>query len=355
MAAKSFNNIILGQFVLTGIPVKVYTSGRFLTITDADDVEDPLVGFGMDEKGDMIQFSYPEVEFVSVQGNKVDIDTYNTGMEKIHSKDQAPADKEPEPEADKKDEEEPKSDDFGPKEGKQMKLKNLIKESAYLGELPSSRLKKMKWNPLSEISAEEVDAEMAAAEAEIDAAKEKAKAAKAAEKDTIKSAKDKIKAAKANLKVATEDVVKEDREADSMIHSILSVAGSADGEGMAELAGALGVNADFYDLEDDGDLDELYSDIETSLNQVSTSEISKVYNELQGMGLVESHEGGYTFGTGDIVNDKDPGCPHFGSKGIVIELPSDGEVRYSVTNGDSATAFKPGDILTKREDQLEKI
>ena len=38
--AKSFNNVILGQFVLTGVPVKVYVGGRFLTITDADDVED---------------------------------------------------------------------------------------------------------------------------------------------------------------------------------------------------------------------------------------------------------------------------------------------------------------------------
>ena len=31
-----------------------------------------------------------------------------------------------------------------------MKLKKIIKESAYLGELPSSKLMKMKWNPLTE-------------------------------------------------------------------------------------------------------------------------------------------------------------------------------------------------------------
>ena len=41
-APKTFNNIIIGQFVLTGVPVKVYTSGRFLTVTDADDVEDAV-------------------------------------------------------------------------------------------------------------------------------------------------------------------------------------------------------------------------------------------------------------------------------------------------------------------------
>ena len=42
--AKSFNNIIIGQFVLTGVPVKVYVDGRHLTITDTDDViSDPTV------------------------------------------------------------------------------------------------------------------------------------------------------------------------------------------------------------------------------------------------------------------------------------------------------------------------
>ena len=31
-----------------------------------------------------------------------------------------------------------------------MKLKKIIKESHMLGELPSSKLMKMKWNPLTE-------------------------------------------------------------------------------------------------------------------------------------------------------------------------------------------------------------
>ena len=68
--AKIFNNVILGQFVLSGVPIKVYASGRFLTLTDTDDIEDPTIGFGMDENGEMIQFSYPEVEFLQVSGNR---------------------------------------------------------------------------------------------------------------------------------------------------------------------------------------------------------------------------------------------------------------------------------------------
>jgi len=276
-APKTFNNVLIGQFVLTGVPVKVYVSGRFLTLTDTDDIEDALVGFGMDEHGEMIQFSYPEVEFLQVQGNKIDIATYNKGMETLHSGDEVPADKEPDPE---KEEEEEKSegpgmsDHYNPR-GKNMKLKDLLKES-FLGTLPSERnMIKMKWNPLAEVSSEEVAAEMDAADAMIAAAKAKFKASQAAMKDTIKTSKDKIKAAKAQMKVAEEGV--------------------------------------------------------------------------------EVPAGHYTFGTGDIVNDRDPSCPHFGSKGIVIELPTQGEVRYSVTNGNNGTAYRPGDILTKNEDQLEKI
>ena len=116
MAPKVFNNIIIGQFVLTGVPVKVYASGRFLTVTDADDVEDPTIGFGMDEDGDMIQFSYPEVEFLSVQGNQVDIETYNKGMAKLHSSEEAPADKEPE--------EEKPADEAGGEEDKDDPMKD---------------------------------------------------------------------------------------------------------------------------------------------------------------------------------------------------------------------------------------
>ena len=174
--AKNFNNVIIGQFVLTGVPVKVYIGGRYLTITDADDVEDPTFGFGMDEDGDMQRFDYRNVMQLMVSGNVVDLETYNKGMEaKFGGGDEKSEEPKEEPKEDPK------------KEESLMKLKDIIRE----------------------VSAEEVEAEMEAAEAEIDAAKAKEKAAKAAVKDTIKKAKDKIKAAKASMKVATEGVIKE--------------------------------------------------------------------------------------------------------------------------------------------------
>ena len=177
--AKVFNNVILGQYVLTGVPIKVYVSGRYLQITDADDLEDPIFGFGMDEDGDMMRFDYRAIEHLLVSGNKVDLETYNKGSE----------------EKGEETKEEPKEE---PKEESISKLGDLLRE----------------------VSQEEVEAEMEAAEAEIDAAKAKEKAAKAAVKDTIKKAKDKIKAAKASMKVAEEGVVKEDRDYSGMSHGI---------------------------------------------------------------------------------------------------------------------------------------
>ena len=222
----SFSNVIIGQFVLSGVPIKAYVNGRFLTITDADDVEDPLIGFGMDEDGKMLQFSYPEVEFLQVQGNKVDIMTYNQGMKKLAG---GPS----KPPADDKGEED--------KTGKEDPEK--IKDSV----MPSLAT-------LVEADIESIEKEIASKKKEIlDLEKEKLDA-------------------------------KEDEMEDTME--------------------------------------------EAKLNE-------------------------YTFGTGDIVNDKDLSCPHYGSKGIVIQIPSQGEIRYSVTN--TGDTFKPGDILTKDANQLEKI
>jgi len=237
--AKIFNNVILGQFVLSGVPIKVYASGRFLTLTSTDDVEDARIGFGMDEDGAMIQFTYPEVEFLSVQGNKVDIETYNKGMAKIHGGgDEAPADADAE--EDEGSDEKPDAED--------------LKDNLH-------RIGK-----LLETSKEERDATIKAAELSIDGAKEKEKASKMALKNAMKKAKEKIKAAKSQP-------------------------------------------------------------------------------------VDEGHEG-YTFGTGDVIQNTNPGCVHFGSKGIVISQNGN-MIRYTVTNGTPQDTYRPGDILTKSSDQLE--
>ena len=115
--AKIFNNVIIGQFVLTGVPVKVYVGGRYLIITEADDVEDSTYGFGMDEDGDMQQFDYFAVEHLMVSGNVIDLDLYNKGMGATE-----------EPESDKADAEEDKESDKLPKESVMPSVQEISKD-----------------------------------------------------------------------------------------------------------------------------------------------------------------------------------------------------------------------------------
>ena len=160
---KYFNNVIIGQFVLTGVPVKVYVGGRYLHITDTDDIESPDMGFGMDENGAMKHFAYSSIEHLLIHGNKVDIETYNKGMAAAFG---GGEEKGTEKKADDKEEGgEEKGGIFGKK-----------KEESFskLGDL------------ISEASPDEVDAEVEGADAQIDAAKAKTKAAKAAEKKKLK-------------------------------------------------------------------------------------------------------------------------------------------------------------------------
>tara|TARA_R100001377_G_scaffold85208_1_gene70793 strand:+ start:307 stop:1089 length:783 start_codon:yes stop_codon:yes gene_type:complete len=244
--AKTFNNVIIGQFALTDVPLKAYVNGRALTITGVEDVEDPNLGFGMDENGQMHHFNYSQVEKLIVAGNDVNIAAYNTGMEaKFKGGEVEPA-----------AEEEPKEDD---------------KESE---KLPKESIMNLQ-DLLKEISQDEVDAEVEGAKAAMDAAKAKLKASQAAMKTTMKTSKEKIKAAKSQP--IDDGVVKED--------------------------------------------------------------------------------GGYTFGTGDIIKNINPKCKHFGSQGIVKgvqDLPGVGSVAiYTVTN--TGETYKPGDSLTKTIDQLAPI
>ncbi len=76
-----FDNIVVGQYAMTGVPLKVYVNGRYLMITDPDDVENPLIGFGMTQDGEMQRFSYKDIDHLLVASNVVDIETYKKAME----------------------------------------------------------------------------------------------------------------------------------------------------------------------------------------------------------------------------------------------------------------------------------
>jgi hypothetical protein len=99
---KAFTNVVIGQFVLTRIPIKVYVDSRYLTITSTDDVQDPLIGFGMDEDGQMHRFDYRMVSQLLVGGQPVDLDTYNKAMG-FESGGEAPAEEDAEEEPKKEE------------------------------------------------------------------------------------------------------------------------------------------------------------------------------------------------------------------------------------------------------------
>jgi hypothetical protein len=110
-----FDNITIGSFVLTGVPVKVYVDGVYLTITDPDDIEDPIYGFGIDESGEVHNFDYRAVGHLLIAGQHLDLETYKKAITPEVPA-QAPSKKE-EPK------EEPK------KEESVMKLKSLIEKN----------------------------------------------------------------------------------------------------------------------------------------------------------------------------------------------------------------------------------
>ena len=64
---------------------------------------------------------------------------------------------------------------------------------------------------------------------------------------------------------------------------ILKVAGEVDGEGMAQIAGALGIDTSEIDLDDEMLLDDLYVDIEMAVKNASAKEIIRLANELKGL------------------------------------------------------------------------
>jgi len=99
---KAFSNVVIGQFVLTQIPIKVYVNGRYLIITSTDDVQDPMIGFGMDEDGQMQRYDYRSIEHLLVASKVVDLDAYNSAMGAESTGGEAP-DEEPEEEPTKEE------------------------------------------------------------------------------------------------------------------------------------------------------------------------------------------------------------------------------------------------------------
>ena len=257
-----FDNVIIGQFVLTGVPIKVYVNGGYLTITDPDDIEDAEIGFGMDTDGVMHSFDYRTVDHVLVGDQHIDLATYKKASEDEVPGAEKPAEEGGEEEKGKDKKEGGKANPF---EGKQnMKLKSLIEKSV------SQDQQQLFGTALS-----------------------------VKRGDTPKS-----------------DVSK----------TISKLASALPEKELAKFAGTKHKDLPKKKVEE-------YS---------SVSDVSEPY----------------TIQVGDMIQNTNPNCMHYGSMGIVqkiMDLPNDmGQVvKYSVTN--SGDTYKAGDTLMKTMDQLSAI
>jgi len=72
---KYFSNVLIGQYFVTRIPVKVYVDNEYLRIVEFEDIEDPYYGYGMRTTGEMVPFDYRMVDHLLVGTNIIDLDT----------------------------------------------------------------------------------------------------------------------------------------------------------------------------------------------------------------------------------------------------------------------------------------
>lgn len=103
-----FDNRLLAQYLATGVDVKVYVDGVYYVLASAEDVSNPVVGYGYDLNGKTFEFDYRGIEHILVNGVPIDMEqlekAYKGGDEK--SKDgEAEADK-TEPKKDEKEKKE---------------------------------------------------------------------------------------------------------------------------------------------------------------------------------------------------------------------------------------------------------
>jgi hypothetical protein len=159
-----FDNIVLGQYSMTGVPLKVYANDRYYIIPSPEDVDDPLIGYGMTGSGKMEPFDYRDIEHIMVSGNKVDLATYVKALgDELKGVAKANADKGGEEEKKEGGEEEKKEEEGG---------------GANPFESFDPYSKKWSLKSLVELSKDEFKAQQDALKAEMEAGKAKIKAAK---------------------------------------------------------------------------------------------------------------------------------------------------------------------------------
>ena len=360
---KTFNNVILGQFVLTGIPIKVYVDGVYYTITSTDDIEDPIYGFGMDEDGRMHNFDYRRIDHLLVNGNNITLDTFNDAMAKEFGSDNASKNEEPA----KKDE--PAAEEGGEEEvaeeGAMPSMADLLGEKSpcwdgyrQVGMKKKSGRMVPNCVPIKEITAAEQKAQMNALDAKEDVAKDELKAAKElakVSKDNAKVAKDKQKALKDETKVV-KDQIKAAKEQQKISKEEAKSAKEMQSYVKDKIKA---VKDEISAAKEEANIAKDEQKQAKDAQKAAQEKLKSAKAEKKQLAAEPITEGThYTYGIGDIVKNKNKSCPHYGSMGVVskiLDLPDmmGKLVTYRVTN--NGPTYRAGDTLTKTGDQLTGV
>lgn len=329
-----FDNIVLGQYAMTGVPLKVYANSRYYIIPSPEDVDDPLIGYGMTPAGKMEPFDYRDIQHIMVSGNKVDISTYVKALgDELEGVKKASDAKGGEEKKEGGEEEKPAGGEEGGEEAKASPFESFD---------PYAKIWSLK--ALYEISKDEYNAQEDALKAEMEAGKAKIDAAKDKMSDLKKQPID-------------DSVIKEDSMNDDVVFTI-------DDEKLDQMVNSrFGSRLDFQEVDGDSyyilnqrDFDRLVDLADSSGFDVdyenSEDSVLSIYDNVNENHISEP----YMFQVGDLVRNVNPQCKHYGSVGIVNSIQAlDNDmgdvIKYIVTNyGDT---FKPGMALMKTPDQLK--
>lgn len=93
-----FDSKFLQQYIDQKIDLKVFTNGKWYSITSLNDLSDDINGIGYDEYGSDFRFDYRQIEKIQVGSNILTLDQLQTQMTGKEPEKEKPKPKEKEPE-----------------------------------------------------------------------------------------------------------------------------------------------------------------------------------------------------------------------------------------------------------------
>lgn len=77
-----FDHRLLGQYLATGVDVKVFVDGHYYVLASEEDVQNPVVGYGYDLNGKTYKFDYRGIQHILINGVALDMEQLEKAYEK---------------------------------------------------------------------------------------------------------------------------------------------------------------------------------------------------------------------------------------------------------------------------------